>query len=149
MSERLNFERFFRFHDRIKPGAYPNTWPLAEKFKIQICTIQSIHLMHNTGNWHLLVWCTTHRQEILGFSVDHIKAITLTEETIRHPEDLQPIKNSIRRRFPHTGQERSWRWCRSAGRRTPGTGNARPAGNRQNDENIFATMTLVDRVRMI
>jgi hypothetical protein len=121
MSERLNFKRFFRFHDRIKPGAYPNTWPLEEKFKIHTCTIQPHYLMHCICNWHLLVWCTKHRQGIFDSSIAHIKTINSPEEMIRLPEDLRPIKSSIRRGLPRSGQNHSQPWRRTAGGRTGGT----------------------------
>ena len=94
MSRRLKFERFFRFHNRIKPGAYPNTWHLEEKFEIHTRTIQPFYLMRYMCSWrHPLVRYSTHRQEVLDSSIAHIKTIIPAEETIRLPADLRSIKN--------------------------------------------------------
>ena len=61
-------------------------------------TVLPLHLVQYMGNWHLIAFCSL-RNDMRDFALSRIKAIAVSDKSIRLPDDLPPVKEYTRKHF--------------------------------------------------
>lgn len=61
-------------------------------------TVLPLHLVQYMGSWHMIAFCSL-RNAMRDFALSRIKAIDLSDGSIRLPDDLPPVKEYTRKHF--------------------------------------------------